>query len=141
MGRGKAASGTSCDTWAESSREYEIAISVILIAQISSLVAQAANNNPCSLYFLNVLIDTTIGVYIPTSICWYVHECIGVAIFFVALTCITWVFTIRYGLEGFVSGQYGHPPQPILYVLHLTFELTISAGGDNSLRICSRSSR
>lgn len=29
--------------------------------QISDLVASVGNSNPCSLYFLNVLIDTTIG--------------------------------------------------------------------------------
>lgn len=29
--------------------------------QISDLVASVGNSNPCSLYFLNILIDTTIG--------------------------------------------------------------------------------
>ena len=29
--------------------------------EISDLVAHAVDNNPCSLYFLNILIDTTFG--------------------------------------------------------------------------------
>jgi hypothetical protein len=64
--------------------------------QISDLVAHAADNNPCSLYFLNVLIDTTIGV----------------AIFYFALKAFTWFFTQHLALEGYKSGQYGTPPNP-----------------------------
>ncbi|WVQ97133.1 hypothetical protein IAU59_004243 [Kwoniella sp. CBS 9459] len=63
---------------------------------ISDLVASAAHNNPCSLYFLNVLIDTTIGV----------------GIIYFSLKAYTWYFSKYMGLEGFVSGQYGHPPRP-----------------------------
>ncbi|WVR05760.1 hypothetical protein IAU60_002785 [Kwoniella sp. DSM 27419] len=63
---------------------------------ISDLVASAAHNNPCSLYFLNVLIDTTIGV----------------VILFVSLKSFTWFFSKYLGMDGFVSGQYGHPPNP-----------------------------
>ncbi|KAK4687608.1 hypothetical protein P7C73_g2523, partial [Tremellales sp. Uapishka_1] len=62
---------------------------------ISSLVAHAADNNPCSLYFLNVLIDTTIGV----------------AIFYFALKGFTWLFSMYLEWEGLISGQYGNPPQ------------------------------
>lgn len=32
--------------------------------QISSVVADAGDKNPCSLYFLNILIDTTVGAYL-----------------------------------------------------------------------------
>ncbi|EIW73201.1 hypothetical protein TREMEDRAFT_26192, partial [Tremella mesenterica DSM 1558] len=63
---------------------------------ISDVVAHAAHNNPCSLYFLNVLIDTTVGV----------------AIFYFALKGLTWFITQRLGLEGFQSGKYGNPPKP-----------------------------
>ncbi|ORY22970.1 Vaculolar membrane protein-domain-containing protein [Naematelia encephala] len=62
---------------------------------ISDLVAHHASNNPCSLYFLNVLIDTTIGV----------------GIFYVALKAFTWFLTKPLGLKGFVSGEYGNPPE------------------------------
>lgn len=66
--------------------------------QISNVVADAADNNPCSLYFLNILIDTTVGVLI----------------FYLTLKGLTWYLTERLGKEGFVSGQYGTPPKPIL---------------------------
>jgi hypothetical protein len=69
--------------------------------QISNVVADAAESNPCSLYFLNVLLDTTVGVLI----------------FYLALKGLTWFLTSRMGKEGFVSGQYGNPPRPLLYVL------------------------
>ena len=81
--------------------------------QISSLVAEAANNNPCSLYFLNVLIDTTIGK--PSAMRPRANlNGLGVAIFYFALMGYTWICTVRLGLEGYVSGQYGNPPQPRL---------------------------
>jgi hypothetical protein len=67
-------------------------------AEISSVVAGAAESNPCSLYFLNVLLDTTIGVLI----------------FYVFLKALTWLLTAWLGKEGFVSGQYGNPPRPLL---------------------------
>nr|XP_031861258.1 uncharacterized protein CI109_003228 [Kwoniella shandongensis]KAA5528330.1 hypothetical protein CI109_003228 [Kwoniella shandongensis] len=62
---------------------------------ISDVVASAVHNNPCSLYFLNVLIDTTLGV----------------GIIYFSLKGFTWLFKEHLGLEGFVSGQYGHPPR------------------------------
>lgn len=68
------------------------------MGQISNVVAEAADNNPCSLYFLNILIDTTVGVMI----------------FYLTLKALTWYLTERLGKEGFVSGQYGVPPRPIL---------------------------
>ena len=66
--------------------------------QISNVVADAANNNPCSLYFLNILIDTTVGVLI----------------FYVTLKALTWYLSEKLGREGFISGQYGNPPKPLL---------------------------
>ncbi|KAK8865810.1 hypothetical protein IAR55_000957 [Kwoniella newhampshirensis] len=63
---------------------------------ISDVVARVVHSNPCSLYFLNVLIDTTLGV----------------GILYFCLKGFTWVFTKRLGWEGFVSGQYGRPPRP-----------------------------
>lgn len=69
-------------------------------SQISGLLSIDHNNNPCSAYLLNILIDTTIGVLI---------------IYF-ALKRATWFFSVYLGREGYESGQYGHPPQAILCV-------------------------
>ncbi|KAK6905521.1 hypothetical protein L486_07124 [Kwoniella mangroviensis CBS 10435] len=66
---------------------------------ISDVVASVAHNNPCSLYFLNVLIDTTIGV----------------GIIYLSLKAYTWYFSKYMAMEGFISGQYGHPPNPIFW--------------------------
>lgn len=57
--------------------------------------ATSSDKNPCSLYFLNILIDTTVGV----------------GIFYVGLLCYTKLFVAKFGPEGFTSGQYGRPPQ------------------------------
>ncbi|WVQ71007.1 hypothetical protein IAR50_000532 [Cryptococcus sp. DSM 104548] len=62
---------------------------------ISWLVASVAHNNPCSLYFLNVLIDTTLGV----------------GIIFISLKLFTWYFSSYLGYDGFISGKYGSPPR------------------------------
>ncbi|KAL7420268.1 hypothetical protein Q5752_005237 [Cryptotrichosporon argae] len=62
---------------------------------ISDLVAHAADNNPCSLYFLNVALDTTVGV----------------AVFYLALRAYTAALT-RCGFDGLASGMYGDPPRP-----------------------------
>lgn len=66
-----------------------------LTVQISSVVADASETNPCSLYFLNILIDTTIGV----------------GIFYVALKWYTALIIKYNGPEGYTSGHYGRPPQ------------------------------
>ncbi|WRT63998.1 uncharacterized protein IL334_000925 [Kwoniella shivajii] len=70
---------------------------------ISDLVASAAHNNPCSLYFLNVLIDTTIGV----------------GIIYFSLKLYTWFFSTHMAIEGFTSGQYGHPPKSMFWCKQL----------------------
>ncbi|KAH9948729.1 vacuolar membrane protein-domain-containing protein [Amylocystis lapponica] len=61
---------------------------------ISGVVAHLSSGNACVLYFLNILIDTTIGV--------------GV-IYFV-LHLLTWFFSEKCHFKGFESGQYGSPP-------------------------------
>lgn len=77
--------------------------------QVSMLVASADNNNPCSLYFLNILLDCTFGEacdFTPR-----LQLMLGVAIFFFSLKGLTWLISAKLGKEGFVSGQYGTPPQ------------------------------
>ncbi|EAL22144.1 hypothetical protein CNBC2820 [Cryptococcus deneoformans B-3501A] len=66
---------------------------------ISDLVASVGNSNPCSLYFLNILIDTTIGV----------------GIIFLSLKFFTWLFSSYLGYDGFISGKYGNPPQALFW--------------------------
>ncbi|KIJ56932.1 hypothetical protein M422DRAFT_104141, partial [Sphaerobolus stellatus SS14] len=61
---------------------------------ISDVIARIAKGNPCNLYFLNILIDTTIGVgYI-----------------YLVLHAADKLLTNRLKLKGFRSGQYGDPP-------------------------------
>ncbi|KAI5116617.1 hypothetical protein M0805_007788 [Coniferiporia weirii] len=78
---------------------------------ISDLGAHHASGNPCALYFLNILIDTTLGV----GIIYFVHH------------FITHAFTNILHLKGFESGQYGEPPsirhwlrQAVVYVASLS---------------------
>ncbi|KAI0797016.1 vacuolar membrane protein-domain-containing protein, partial [Abortiporus biennis] len=61
---------------------------------ISGIVAEVSAGNPCVTYFLNILIDTTLGV----------------AIIYLILHVATYLFTEKLHLKGFESGQYGHPP-------------------------------
>ncbi|SPC60641.1 related to Vacuolar membrane protein [Ustilago sp. UG-2017b] len=67
----------------------------ILNIILSDFVASGGGENPCSLYFLNILVDTTLGVFF----------------IYIALKFVTWFLTERLGLQGFVSGQYT-PPLP-----------------------------
>lgn len=57
---------------------------------LSNFVANVGSENPCSLYFLNILVDTTAGV----------------AIIYATLRVTTHVLTTVLGLKGCVSGQY-----------------------------------
>jgi hypothetical protein len=57
-------------------------------------IASEGENNPCSLYFLNIAIDTTIGVLF---------------IYF-SMRYLTHYFTDVLGWPGFVSGQYTSTP-------------------------------
>ncbi|KAH8094941.1 vacuolar membrane protein-domain-containing protein [Cristinia sonorae] len=61
---------------------------------ISGVLAHVSAGNACVLYFLNILIDTTLGV--------------AMIYFFIHLT--TWFFTEKCHWSGFESGQYGTPP-------------------------------
>ncbi|KAJ7126427.1 vacuolar membrane protein-domain-containing protein [Mycena crocata] len=78
---------------------------------ISDLVSHHSSNNACVSYFLNILIDTTIGV----------------GLIYVVLRVLTFVVSERFHLKGFESGIYGSPPsfkfwmrQCALYILALT---------------------
>ncbi|KAK0550815.1 hypothetical protein OC846_002351 [Tilletia horrida] len=63
---------------------------------LSDAVAHHGKSNPCSLYFLNIAIDTTLGVFV----------------IYITLRITTHVLTSVLGWHGFVSGQYGNIPTP-----------------------------
>lgn len=78
---------------------------------ISDFVSQATEGNACVFYFLNILIDTTIGV----------------GMIYIILHLLTYLFSEKFNLKGFESGVYGNPPsitfwyrQAAIYVLALT---------------------
>ncbi|KAF7302028.1 hypothetical protein MIND_00769200 [Mycena indigotica] len=61
---------------------------------VSDLVSKYTTNNACVFYFLNILIDTTLGV----------------GLLYAILRFLTFVMTERLQLKGFESGVYGTPP-------------------------------
>ncbi|KAF8213953.1 vacuolar membrane protein-domain-containing protein [Mycena galopus ATCC 62051] len=78
---------------------------------ISALVSHHSSNNACVSYFLNVLVDTTVGV----------------GLIYVVLRVLTHLASERFQLKGFESGVYGTPPsfkywmrQAAIYILALT---------------------
>ncbi|KAG8688867.1 hypothetical protein FRC09_012696 [Ceratobasidium sp. 395] len=76
---------------------------------ISDLVAHHSSSNPCTLYFLNVLVDTTVGV----------------ALIYAFLHTGTWLLATKMQLKGFRSGDYGGiPPSKIYWVRQATVYVT-----------------
>ncbi|KAI0252015.1 vacuolar membrane protein-domain-containing protein [Lactifluus subvellereus] len=78
---------------------------------ISDVGSARSSGNACVFYFLNILIDTTLGV----------------GAIYLALHILTWYFTQKLQFKGFQSGQYGTPPalnywvrQAAVYVVSLT---------------------
>ncbi|GJE84537.1 STIMATE domain-containing protein [Phanerochaete sordida] len=61
---------------------------------ISGIVASLFSGNACVLYFLNILIDTTLGV----------------AIIYLTLHSINFFLTEKCGFKGYETGKYGNPP-------------------------------
>jgi len=78
---------------------------------VSDLVSHHSSNNACVSYFLNILIDTTVGV----------------GLIYVVLRVLTFIVSEKFQLKGFESGVYGTPPsfkywmrQATLYIMALT---------------------
>ncbi|KAE9409802.1 hypothetical protein BT96DRAFT_806157 [Gymnopus androsaceus JB14] len=78
---------------------------------ISDLLSHFSSANACVSYFLNILVDTTLGV----------------ALIYLILHVLTHIFSEKFHLKGFESGVYGSPPQfkfwarqAVLYVTALT---------------------
>ncbi|KAH9912393.1 vacuolar membrane protein-domain-containing protein [Fomitopsis serialis] len=79
---------------------------------ISDTIAHLSSGNACVFYFLNILVDTTIGV--------------GIIYFILHVT--TWLLSEKCHFKGFESGQYGSPPsfnywirQATVYIFSLLF--------------------
>ncbi|KAI9453474.1 vacuolar membrane protein-domain-containing protein [Lactarius psammicola] len=70
---------------------------------VSDVGSTRTSGNACVYYFLNILLDTTLGVY-----------AIYITLFF-----LTWYFTEKLKLKGLRSGQYGSPPSLIYWVRQL----------------------
>ncbi len=95
---------------------------------ISDVGSTRSSGNACVFYFLNILIDTTLGVCLCTSPSEsLMHYTAGVGAIYLALHLFTWLFANKLQFKGFQSGQYGSPPslnywarQATVYVVSLT---------------------
>lgn len=98
---------------------------------ISDVGSTRSSGNACVFYFLNILIDTTLGVFTlhaPSLIVFhFFHSIAGVGAIYLSLHLLTWFFTDKLQFKGFQSGQYGAPPslsywarQAAVYVVSLT---------------------
>lgn len=92
----------------------------IILSSLGSL-ASAGENNPCSLYFINIAIDTTIGMswhflcirqsaqsFDACKTYFLFHT--GVLFIYYCMRFLTHYFTDVLGWPGFVSGQYYTTP-------------------------------
>jgi len=98
---------------------------------ISDVGSTRSSGNACVFYFLNILIDTTLGMSPCTSSSSSSESLMlytaGVGAIYLALHLLTWLFTDKLQFKGFQSGQYGSPPslnywarQAAVYVVSLT---------------------
>ena len=104
---------------------------------ISDVGSHRSAGNACVFYFLNILLDTTIGEpasFLPllsplfaSSLLFSLLILPGVALIYLVLHIATWALAEKLILKGFESGQYGSPPsfkfwirQAAVYVFALT---------------------
>ncbi|KAF8559439.1 hypothetical protein OG21DRAFT_1562464 [Imleria badia] len=78
---------------------------------ISDFGSYHSAGNACTYYFLNILLDTTLGV----------------GLIYLVLQSSTWLFSKKFGIKGLKTGQYGNPPsftywlrQAAVYIFALT---------------------
>lgn len=69
-------------------------INLLMSILFSSSEEPGVDDNPCTWYFVNILLDTTVGVPLLWFCLYMVHTC-----------------AFRLGITGIISGQYGHPPR------------------------------
>ncbi|KAF9498810.1 hypothetical protein BDN71DRAFT_305920 [Pleurotus eryngii] len=94
---------------------------------VSDLISHHSSANACVSYFLNILIDTTLGMF-WRKLCGSANPIIlGIALIYIFLRAFTYLLTEKFRLKGFESGKYGRPPsfiywlkQAAAYVLALT---------------------
>jgi STIMATE family len=95
---------------------------------ISDLVSHHSSSNACVSYFLNILLDTTLGrsASIRQTLPRFTFH-IGVGLLYLILRTFAIILTEKLNLKGFESGKYGSPPsifywarQAAVYVLSLT---------------------
>lgn len=65
--------------------------------------------NPCSLYFLNILLDTTLGTWLNAHSPPPCLQSTGIAILYVLLRGLLHTCQYVFGWSGFVSGEYSAP--------------------------------
>ena len=95
---------------------------------ISGVVARVASGNACVLYFLNILIDTTLGArsswmspfWLRANNVWMA----GVGIIYYCLKLATLLLSEKMGLEGFRSGEYGSPLSFVHWIRQLAVYLS-----------------
>ncbi|KIK94851.1 hypothetical protein PAXRUDRAFT_827589 [Paxillus rubicundulus Ve08.2h10] len=78
---------------------------------ISDFGSHQSSGNACTYYFLNILLDTTLGI----------------GLIYLVLQSATWVLSKKLSIKGLNTGQYGNPPsvkywarQAAVYVFALT---------------------
>lgn len=69
-------------------------INLLMSILFSSSEEPGVDDNPCTWYFVNILLDTTVGVPLLWFCLYVVHNC-----------------AFRLGITEIISGQYGRPPR------------------------------
>ncbi|KAG8218988.1 vacuolar membrane protein-domain-containing protein, partial [Butyriboletus roseoflavus] len=67
---------------------------------ISDLGSHHSAGNACTYYFLNILLDTTLGI----------------GLIYLVLQSATWLLSKKLGIKGLKTGQYGNPPSVAFWV-------------------------
>jgi hypothetical protein len=91
---------------------------------ISDVLQRISTGNACIFYFLNILVDTTLGELVLNANRLYNLTLAGIGVIYAILRLVTSTLTNRLHFAGFESGKYGDPPsfnywlrQATVYVL------------------------
>ena len=94
---------------------------------VSDVGSTRTSGNACVYYFLNILLDTTLGTCRVFLILRVSDAVLGVYAIYITLYFLTWFLNEKLKLKGLRSGQYGSPPsinywirQLAVYVVSLT---------------------
>lgn len=85
---------------------------------ISDVGSHRTAGNACVFYFLNILVDTTLGMSSASFYCQFVprQRFAGVACIYLILRVTTHILSERFQFKGYESGQYGTPPSVIYWL-------------------------